>query len=67
MSTIAEATSLGVADDQADVGLPAALEPAVGTAGAEAGRELRGVELLDPSRCVDPARAEEAHSDNPVR
>ena len=50
VSSSAEATSLGVADEQADVGLAAALEPAVGAAGAEAGRELRRVELLDAGR-----------------
>ena len=61
---------LGVADEQADVGLAAALEAAVGGAGAEAGRELRGVELLDAGRRLDPARPEEgrvAHVSSPSR
>ena len=55
MRTIAEKTCSAVADDQADVGATAALEPAVGTTGAEAGCQLSGVELLDPGRGLDPA------------
>ena len=58
-----------VADEQADVGLAAALEAAVGRPGAKAGRELRRVELLDPGGRLDPAGLEEglgAHSNPSV-
>ena len=51
---------VGVADEQADVGLAAALQADVDPAGPEAGRELRRVELLDPGGSVDPAGPEEA-------
>src|SRR4029077_3726809 len=53
------------ADDAADVGLAAALEPAVGAAGAEAGREQGGIELLHPVGSVDPARPEEGGHSSP--
>ena len=49
-----------VAEDQADVGLAAALEPAVGTRGAKARSQLSGVEFLEIPRRLHPARPEEA-------
>ena len=49
-----------VADEQADVGLAAALEAAVCGAGTEAGRQPRRVELLDPGGRLHPARPEES-------
>ncbi len=64
MSRIAELTCSASQTEQADVGLAAALEPAVGAAGAEAGGELRGIELLDPGRRLDPARLEEPVAHN---
>src|SRR6185437_3104227 len=50
----------GVADEQTDVGHPAALQAAGDPGGAEAGRELGGVELGYARGGVDPARPEEA-------
>ena len=71
VSRTAEATSSASQASSADVGLAAALKAAVGGAGAEAGREPGGVELLDAGRRLDPAGAEEdagwvAHSEPSV-
>ena len=57
--TIAEATSSASQTTMPTSVLPAALETAVGAAGAEARGELGGIELLDALGRVDPARTEE--------
>src|SRR5262249_11964435 len=63
----ARAHGLVVADEQADVGAAAALEPAGGGGSPEARRQAVRVELLDPGRCLDPARREKTNRNAPLR